>query len=165
MRVQDVMSHQVECCSPTIDLATAAMIMWGADCGVVPVVDDQNRPIGMITDRDICMATAIRHSAPDRISVSDVIDGQLQNGAPFMVRQDDDVRTALETMSRGQVRRLPVVDERGKLVGILSFNDLIEIAEPGGAASKQKLRGAEVLQALKQVGRHRVSSEQEAMAG
>ena len=62
MKVREVMTSEVEICDPGHDLAAAAMIMWRRDCGAVPVVEpESNRALGVITDRDICMALATRH--------------------------------------------------------------------------------------------------------
>src|SRR5439155_7015286 len=105
MKVQDVMTKGVESCRRSTDLAAAAMIMWRMDCGVVPVVGDDGREaVGMITDRDICVAVATRHRRPEEITVGEVVSGTL-----YKVRPGDDIRAALEAMRAERVRRLPVV--------------------------------------------------------
>ncbi len=125
MNVRDVMSRDVESCSPDNDLAAAAMIMWRNDCGFVPIVENDGRVVGVITDRDICMATATRHQAPMSLRVRDVMPPRAHT-----VRPDEDIENALDLMRDERIRRLPVVDEDGKIQGVLSINDLILNAKP-----------------------------------
>jgi CBS domain-containing protein len=125
MRVKELQTSDVKSCTGDTDLAAAAKIMWDRDCGVVPVVDSERKVIGVITDRDICIATATRSTVPSEIRVRDVMSGQgLHSCGP-----DDDVRTALATMKTHRVRRLPVLDRQQRLVGIISMNDLVMRAE------------------------------------
>jgi len=120
MRVRDVMTKRVATCSPGADLAEAAMVMWRQDCGIVPVIQENGREaIGVITDRDICMAVATRHRRAEEIRVDEVISGKL-----FRVTPDDDLKTALATMRRERVRRLPVVNAHGRLEGLVSLTDI-----------------------------------------
>jgi CBS domain-containing protein len=121
MKVRDVMSTEVESCHPGTNLATVAMVMWRRNCGVVPVVSsDTQRTLGVITDRDICMAVATKHRAAGDITVAEVFAGIVHTCGP-----DDDVAAAMETMRARQVRRLPVVDDEGRLQGVLSLYDLL----------------------------------------
>jgi CBS domain-containing protein len=119
MKVRDIMTTDVGCCHPDSNVAEAARIMWDRDCGVVPVVANEGQVVGMITDRDICMAVAMKGRAADRIAVREV-----SAGTVYSCRPDDDVSRVLETMKANQVRRVPVVDETGRLKGIVSLNDL-----------------------------------------
>lgn len=119
MKVQDIMTRNVRTCGRSANLADAAMIMWHNDCGVVPIVDADGRASGVITDRDICMATATRPLRASEIRVGDVITGEL-----FTCRPDESIRNALQSMAHHKVRRLVVIDHEGRLVGILSMNDL-----------------------------------------
>jgi CBS domain-containing protein len=120
MKVTEVMTKHVESCTPETNLAAAAMQMWNGDCGVLPVVDDDGRVIGMITDRDICMAAATKHQDIASIKVGEVTTGEVQSCAP-----EASVHDALRVFEQAQVRRLPVVDEDNKLQGILSMNDIV----------------------------------------
>jgi CBS domain-containing protein len=126
MRVKDVMTDDVKCCSPETNLAAAAKIMWESDCGAVPVIDGQKKVIGVITDRDICIAGATRSGTEGEIPVRDVISTTLHACAPH-----DDVRAALETMRSRQIRRLPVVAQDGRLAGIISIHDIAVQARSG----------------------------------
>src|SRR5262245_22325956 len=122
MKVRDLQTSDVHSCGPDTNLAEAAQIMWECDCGVVPVVDDQRKLVGMITDRDIAIATTTRSLAPADIRVRHV----MSTGQLYSCRPDDDVRAALTTMGEHRVRRLPVTDRENHLVGILSLNDLVK---------------------------------------
>jgi CBS domain-containing protein len=119
MKVKDLMTNDVKRCSPETNLAEAARIMWEGDCGAVPVTDERDHIIGVITDRDICIAAATRPRSEGEIPVRDVISAAAYTCAP-----SDDVRAALETMKARKVRRLPVVDQGGRLVGIVSIHDI-----------------------------------------
>jgi predicted transcriptional regulator len=77
MTAKDFMTSDVKSCTSEMDLATVAKTMWDCDCGTVPVVDDERKVIGMITDRDICIAAATRSTSPSNIQVQDVISGHV----------------------------------------------------------------------------------------
>lgn len=118
MKVKDIMTSDVKCCGLDTNLAAAAKIMWEGDCGAIPVTDD-GKVVGVITDRDICIAGATRSRAEGEIPVRDVISKTVYACAP-----SDDVRAALETMKTQRVRRLPVVGRDGRLTGIVSIHDI-----------------------------------------
>lgn len=121
MKVKDLMTTDVKRCTPETNLAAAANIMWEGDCGAVPVTDERDHVVGVITDRDICIAAATRPRTEAEILVKDVISQAVYTCAP-----SDDVRAALETMKARKVRRLPVVEQGGRLVGIVSIHDIAE---------------------------------------
>lgn len=148
MRVQDIMTRDVQSCGPESDLAQAAMIMWKSDCGSVPVVNAERKVVGMITDRDICMAVSTRNKLASEIKVGEVISGRVFACAP-----DDRIRDAMETMQSAQLRRLPVVDNDGVLHGILSINDLVLHSKPG--RSKKHIAHRDVMATLKVLCEHR----------
>jgi CBS domain-containing protein len=126
MTVDDVMTHDVQSCRSEADLSTVAMQMRQGECGVLPVVGSSGAVVGMITDRDICMAAAIKHCDPADIRVSEVISGNVYACSP-----DAEIHTALNIMRQKHVRRLPVVTAKGgKLVGILSMNDVELLPAP-----------------------------------
>lgn len=133
MKVRNVMTTDVVTCHADDTLATLAGKMWDGDCGVVPVVDDNNRPIGLITDRDAFIALATRNQRPSEIRVRDV----LRPGAPVTVSPEDDVRSALQRMASAQVRRLPVIDPNGSLVGIVTLSDPILHSTRSGETEHQ----------------------------
>jgi CBS domain-containing protein len=119
MRVQDVMTKTVASCRSDANLAEATALMWEYNCGLLPVVNEQGNVTGVITDRDICVALGTRDQRACEIRVSDVA-----YRAAVLCDADDDVRSALKTMAQERVRRLPVVDHKGALVGILSLDDV-----------------------------------------
>lgn len=130
MKVQDIMTYDVESCRPETNLADAAMRMWRGDCGVLPVLADGQKVVGVITDRDICMATATKHRDPANIRVKEVISGKV-----YACSADTEIHEALKIMQQKQVRRLPIVSaEDGTLRGILSMNDVALKAQAGRQA-------------------------------
>lgn len=120
MKVQDVMTQNVSSCHPWTNLSEVAMMMWNHDCGIIPVVSDQNTVTSVITDRDICMSVATQHRRAEEITV-----GEVTNGSLYLCHPEDDVTMVLKTMGENQVRRLPVTDHDGHLVGVISINDLV----------------------------------------
>ena len=120
MKVSEVMTRTAKAIWLTESLADAARLMWDNDCGVLPVIKDGRKVIGMITDRDICMAVAMRDTNPSSISVEEVMSGQV-----YSVNGDDDIDQALTGMQEHKVRRLPVLNAEGDLEGIVSMNDIV----------------------------------------
>ena len=118
MKVKEVMTPNVKAIWLTESLADAAELMWENDCGVLPIIKDGRKVIGVITDRDICMAVAMRDRNPSSVSVEEVMSGQV-----YSVNPNDDIDLALEAMKEHRIRRLPVVSDEGELEGILSMYD------------------------------------------
>jgi CBS domain-containing protein len=122
MRVEQIMTRNVRTCGPGDSLSTAARIMWEADCGCVPVVDKDEggaaRVIGVITDRDICMAGYTQGRLLSAIRVDSAMARQV-----YSCRPTDSIAEALNILRTQQVRRLPVVDNGDHLVGMLSVAD------------------------------------------
>jgi CBS domain-containing protein len=142
MQVKDVMTRSVRTCRPGTNLAEAVREMWEGDCGVLPVIGDEGRVAGVITDRDICIAVATRGRTADRIAVREVVADYVCTCLP-----EDDVAAALRAMEQHKVRRLPVINTEGQLQGILSLNDIVTRK---GAASP-----AQVVEVLAAIGEHR----------
>lgn len=137
MQVRELMTRDVVVCGARDDLNRAAKIMWDHDCGVVPVVDAESRPIGMLTDRDVCMAAYTQGKLLGAIRVE-----QAMSRDPKTCGADDPVADAEAAMRERRVRRLPVVDAAGKLVGILSLNDIARRA----VKERGKRRGGPALE-------------------
>ena len=125
MNVQEIMTTDVVTCRLDDTLNAPAAIMWGHDCGVVPVVDEDGRVVGMITDRDICMAAYTQGAPLSAIRVASACSRTLR-----ACRLDDPVEEAEAIMAAAQVRRLPVVDREGRLFGVVSLSDLVQHARP-----------------------------------
>jgi CBS domain-containing protein len=126
MIVKEVMNREVTTCRQEATLDSAAILMWDGDCGTVAVVDEWGKVIGIITDRDICMAVALQHKPASEIQVQDVMSRHL-----FTCQPESDIMNALKTMSFQRVRRLPVTNDSGQIEGIISIEDLIASAERG----------------------------------
>lgn len=142
MKVQELMIRDVKTCLAEDDLNRAAQIMWEVDCGTVPVVDAAGIVKGMITDRDVCMAAYTKGRAMDAIQVRAVMSRDVKSCSP-----EETLEGALAIMREARVRRLPVTERSGKLVGILSVNDLTretwrEIAAGDRKAITKELVGA-----------------------
>lgn len=120
MRIQDIMTRVVRTCSLETSLTEVARLMRLGCCGAIPVLDDQGRLAGVVTDRDISMAIVISARKPINISAREIMSPHVHGCAP-----DDDVRTALRTMRDFKVRRLPVIGPGGHLEGIVSMDDII----------------------------------------
>jgi len=120
MKVKDVMTVDPAAIWITDSLAHAAKSMWENDCGILPVIKDARKVVGVITDRDICMATAVRDRPESTISVEEAMSRKV-----FSVKPDADVHAALQLMQEHRVRRLPVLNKEGELNGMLSMNDIV----------------------------------------
>jgi CBS-domain-containing membrane protein len=98
--------------------------MWSVDCGVLPVISDDGKVIGLITDRDIAIALGTRNRLASDLPVSEVMSKQV-----YFCAADDDIHAALKTMRKDRVRRLAVISDEGLLEGIVSLNDIALHAE------------------------------------
>jgi CBS domain-containing protein len=147
MKISELMTKNPCTVTPDTPVSEAARLMKEEDVGIIPVVErvggaeTRGRLVGVVTDRDI----AVRHVAEGRTTdtpVRDVMSGGVKTAGP-----DDSVEAVMELMGREQVRRIPVVDERGSLVGVVSQADLArkasdpsrvektveQISQPGGS--------------------------------
>jgi len=136
MKVQDVMISPARSCSPEAPIVDAARAMWENHCGSLPVLDEKGGPVGIITDRDICMALVRKNRFPARITVREVM-----TPYPFICQPQDDIEEALALIAENRVQRLPVVNAEGHLVGIVSISD-IAAALPSG---RLEVRGADAV--------------------
>ena len=117
--VHDIMRVRVHSCKPSDTLHRAAQIMWEKDCGCLPVVDEVHRVRAVITDRDICMAALTQGVALAETSVSSAMSRSLSVCSP-----DDSLATVEDLMRAQQIRRVPVVDANGVLIGMISLGDI-----------------------------------------
>lgn len=120
MKARDIMTADPETVTSSDSIQTAARIMRDSDVGIVPVVDDEGsrRLRGVITDRDIAVR-CIAEGRDGNCRVSDLMSGDLVTARP-----DDDVSKVMDRMKAEQVRRIPVVDDNDRLVGIIAQADL-----------------------------------------
>lgn len=119
LNVAEWMSKGAHTCSPSDTLARAAQLMWEHDVGALPVVTDDGRTVGVITDRDVCMAAYTQGKRLDEIGVSVAASCSLVS-----VHPEDGIDLARALMEAARIRRLPVVDGQGHAVGLLGLGDL-----------------------------------------
>ena len=151
MKVQDIMTSDVQCCGPDTNLAAVAKMMWDSDCGALPVLNVQGQVMSMITDRDICMAAATKNRPASDITVWETVSGKA-----YTCRLSDDVHTALDIMKREKVRRVPVVDEDGVLQGMVAMNDFVLLAGEAKGGKAPALSYEDIVRTMKAISAHRV---------
>ena len=122
MKIQEIMTPNPACCGPETNLGEVARLMVDHDCGEIPVVRD-GRPIGVITDRDIAARAVAAGRNPLEMKASD-----LMSTPVITVSPSTDVDDCCETMEEHQIRRVPVVDERGSCCGMVSQADIAKHA-------------------------------------
>lgn len=127
MNIDALMTPEPQACTSENTLREAAKKMWDHSYGCLPVVDDDGRVVGMLTDRDICLAAYIQEDTLDALHV-----GSAMTPDPHTLRGSQSVAEAMEAMRGYHVRRLPVVDEEGVLTGLLSLDDIAREAVAGG---------------------------------
>ena len=132
MKVADSMTRDARACTVHDSLNAAARVMWENDCGCVPIVDSQGRLVGIVTDRDICMAAYTQGVPLEAIAVERVMAARV-----ISCSRTDDLDTAHRLMRKHEIHRLPVVDSRGRLTGILSLSDVVNQASQAGAAPSE----------------------------
>lgn len=131
----DLMRTPAICCNQTDSLNEAARLMWEHDLGSLTVINQAQEPVGMITDRDACMAAytqgvALYHGAVASAMSQAIVSCQV----------DTSIAKVRELMTTAQVRRLPVVDAQGKLVGVVGISDILKDAQ--SALPKNRKRGS-----------------------
>jgi len=144
MKVADMMAKPPAYCSPQTNLAAAVEILWRQNCGILPIVDSEEKVVGLVTDRDICVALGTRNRLP-----SDMTVGEVTSGKVIACKPDDDIRGALATMAEAKVRRLPVIDAEGKLQGVLSVDDVVLRTETGTIKGDSELSFEDLANTLK----------------
>ncbi|MGH7905295.1 MAG: CBS domain-containing protein [Candidatus Binataceae bacterium] len=148
MHVREIMTTAVECCTPKDTSQAAAEIMKNADTGVVPIISGENDPrvVGIVTDRDLCLGVIASGRDPRQVHIQDCMTNKVVS-----CHSEDDVKQAAHTMAENQIRRLPVIDGKGEIIGIVSLGDIAEsdsqlndsktlrdISQPTSQASKPR---------------------------
>jgi CBS domain-containing protein len=119
MHVSELMIHPVHTCPADAHLDVAARIMWDHDCGALPVVDNEGHAVGMLTDRDICMAAYTQGKRLNQIGVRSAMAASV-----LACHVNDSVEAVERVMQEGRVRRVPILDDDRRVVGIVALNDL-----------------------------------------
>jgi CBS domain-containing protein len=151
MKVKDLMMRTPYYCQLDTNLGSAAELMWVGNCGFLPVMGTNGKMVGVVTDRDICIALGTRNCLAGEVTVREAMSNRL-----FACSPDDDVHIALERMKEGGVRRLPVIVENGTLVGVVSMDDLLLRAEAEGIGKRPELSIEEVVKTYRAIDQRRI---------
>lgn len=147
MTVKEVMSSTPYYCEPETNLGAVTELMWKGNCGFLPVVGNDGRVFGVVTDRDVCIALGTRNRLPGEVKVSDVKTSEKL----FYCCPDDDIHVALQAMQIGKVRRLPVIAHDGALAGIVSMDDILLKTGPLHAGEQPELSSDEVVKTYRAI--------------
>ncbi|HEX6882851.1 MAG TPA: CBS domain-containing protein [Planctomycetota bacterium] len=137
MKIEDVMTRRVVAARADTDLAHVARLMWDNDCGSVPVVDAEDRLVGIVTDRD-----AFVHASHQGRTLRELRAAGCMASEVLSCRPGDSVVAVLAEMGLRKVRRVPVTDQGGRLVGLVSLGDLVCAAITAKAGEKKAVHGA-----------------------
>ena len=141
MKVKDVVTLQVPVCPAQGSWALAANALWERDAGIVVLLDAEQRPVGLVTEWDICRTVATREILPKDLTAADLASVP----APYCLL-DDDVRTALRKLALHRIRALPVVGAEGRVIGMVTIQRILLKVKSGTELSPQ-----EVLDVLREV--------------
>jgi len=133
MKAQDIMSKNPTCVTPDTTLVDAARLMKDENIGIVPVVESESskRLVGVVTDRDIAVRAVAEGRDGNSTSVGHIMSSNVRTGTTT-----DSVNDVMDLMGREQIRRVPIVDDRGTLVGIISQADIVLEAKDDKRAEK-----------------------------
>ena len=157
MKVEQLMTRPVQTCRRGDPLDAVARIMWERDCGCLPVVergDGALRVVGIITDRDICMAAYTQGRPLSEITVESVMATDVRS-----CRCTDSVTTALNVLEQNQLHRLPVLDTDDRLIGMLSLTDVAREASREHGRSRKDVTDAQIAEALEAIASPRAPRE------
>lgn len=138
MRCSEIMKTDIECASPQTTVRDAARKMRDQGIGFLPVCDETMRPVGTLTDRDIAVravAEGVSYSAPvEACMTSEVVD----------CRPSDSIEDARELMEQHQVSRIICTSREGRIEGIISLSDIVDVDEDSGAQTLRRVSQREV---------------------
>jgi CBS domain-containing protein len=140
------MTQTAVTCGPATNVVAAVEMLWVHNYGMLPVVDPKNKLIGIVTDRDICIALGTRNQLPGDLTIGDVA-----SAAVFTCKPDDEIHEALGTMSDHQVHRLPVVNRNDVPQGVLSMDDILLHADQNKWEGCCELSSEEIIRSLKRM--------------
>jgi len=146
MKVRDVMTLSAVCCKPDTNVGAAVELLWSHNCGMLPVVGTDNKLLGIVTDRDLCIAMGTRNRLPGELTV-----GEIAIQHVFTCKPDDEIHEAIGTMAEKQVRRLPVINDQGVPEGILSMDDIITHGDLNRWEGCCELSAEEIIRSLKRL--------------
>jgi CBS domain-containing protein len=125
MNARDIMTKDPACCMPDSKLTEVARMMMDHDCGQIPVIENQStgKPVGVVTDRDIVIRAVAQGKNPLDMTAKDVM-----SSPAVTVTPDTRIEDCCQTLEDKQVRRVPVVDDRGRCCGMVSQADIAQHA-------------------------------------
>lgn len=121
MKCKNIMTKSIKTCDYGCSAKEAAQIMKKFNTGAVPVVDSMNKPLGIITDRDITINAVAQSNHPDSVRVMNLMTRHI-----ISVHEDDPIDVAAQKMKENKVRRILVVDDEDRLKGIISLADFVQ---------------------------------------
>ena len=121
MKVRDCMCNNAVCCTPSTTVLEASKLMQTHHIGCIPICDSENCMIGIITDRDIVLRCIANNKDVKETTLSEIMTTNV-----CTCKEDDEIQDAQSKMGKDQIRRLPVVDNNGKVVGMLTLGDLAQ---------------------------------------
>lgn len=143
MKIEELMTRRVVACRPDTDLGHVARLMWENDCGCVPVVDAEDRVVGIVTDRDIAMGAQFQGRALSELRAS-----ACMASAVTSCRPTDSAESVARLMGEKRVRRVPVTDAAGRLLGIVSLGDFLGASARGKSGKELQGTVVEILTAI-----------------
>jgi CBS domain-containing protein len=159
MNINEIMSIDVKTCVPTSTLEEVAGLMWSNDCGAIPVVNELNIPLGIVTDRDVAMAAMLNHKPLWGLTAAEVIKEQNLCSC----QQNNSLQECLNMMKEEGVRRVLVTNADDTLAGIVSIGDVVAFTGNSTGRGKNKvaqIKHEPVLNMLKHVSAHHIQPEQ-----
>lgn len=121
MKCKNIMTKSIKTCNYDCSAKKAAQIMKKFNTGAVPVVDAMNKPLGIITDRDIIINAVAQSNHPDSVKVMNLMTRHI-----ISVHENDSIDVAAQKMKENKVRRILVVDDEDRLKGIISLADFVQ---------------------------------------
>jgi CBS domain-containing protein len=137
MKIENVMTRRIVAARADTDLAHVARLMWDNDCGSVPVVDAEDKVVGILTDRDACMHAGHQGKALRELRAAACMASEV-----LTCRPGESALEVAKRMGARKVRRVPVTDEAGRLVGLVSVGDLLCAAAAMGPKDRKALHAA-----------------------
>jgi CBS domain-containing protein len=146
MKVKEIMTQSAVCCGQDTNVGAAVELMWVRNCGMLPGVGSDRKLIGIVTDRDLCIAMGTRNRRAGELTV-----GEIATRNVFSCKPDDEIHEALQTMANHRVRRLPVVNKEAIPQGILSMDDIITHGDLNKLQGCCELSSEEIIRSLKKL--------------
>lgn len=119
MKCKDIMTKDIKACTPDCTIKEAVLLMKQINSGVIPVVNEDNVLKGIVTDRDVVLYSVLNDKDPDTTFI-----GEFMTKSIITAEAEEELDDTIHKMSENQVRRVPIVDENNKLVGLISLGDI-----------------------------------------